>query len=553
MGGAASARRDWRPALILPAALLAYLPALRGGFIWDDDGHVTRPDLRSLGGLRRIWAEPGATQQYYPVLHSAFWLEHRLWGDAPLGYHLLNVLLHAAAAALFVRVLRQLAAPGALLAGFLFALHPVCVESVAWISEQKNTLSAVFYLLAALAYLRFDRTRRPGAYAAALGLFLLAVLSKTVTATLPAALLVVFWWKRGRLSWRRDALPLLPWFALAALGGGVTAWVERRYIGAQGADFSLSLAQRVLVAGRVVWFYLGKLLWPSRLAFIYPRWNVSPAAAWQWLFPLSLLALLAWLWTLRRRNRAPLAAALLFVGTLFPALGFINVYPFVFSFVADHFQYLASLGLIALAAAGISAWRDAGGRATASAALACALGALSFRQARMYGDQERLYRATIARNPECWMAYNNLGNTLVAAGRAAEAVPEYEEALRLRPGYAEADFDLGFALLATGRPLEAIRPLEAAARLRPGEAGAQFALGNALSQAGDLPQAEDHFRRALELRPSYPEAEFNLGLAVIRQGRPAEARACWEAALRMDPNFAPAREALALLRNAPRP
>ncbi|HEX3728608.1 MAG TPA: hypothetical protein VHV47_02300, partial [Opitutaceae bacterium] len=131
MAAPAAARRDWRPALIFPAALLAYLPALRGGFIWDDDGHVTRPDLRSLGGLARIWTEPGATQQYYPVLHSAFWLEHRLWGDAPLEYHLLNVLLHATAACLFVALLRKLAVPGALLAGFLFALHPVGVESVA--------------------------------------------------------------------------------------------------------------------------------------------------------------------------------------------------------------------------------------------------------------------------------------------------------------------------------------------------------------------------------------------------------------------------------------
>ena len=201
------------------------MPALQAGFIWDDDGHVTRTDLRDLSGLYRIWFEFGATQQYYPVLHSAFWLEHLVWGDSPLGYHLLNVLLHASAACLFGVLLRRLAVPGAALAALLFALHPVCVESVAWISEQKNTLSLVFYLCAALAYLRFTERRRGTVYLLATGLFVLALLTKTVTASLPAALLVVFWWQRGRLEWRRDVVPLLPWFALGrGVGSGHRAF-----------------------------------------------------------------------------------------------------------------------------------------------------------------------------------------------------------------------------------------------------------------------------------------------------------------------------------------
>ncbi|MEN6452293.1 MAG: glycosyltransferase family 39 protein, partial [Thermoguttaceae bacterium] len=184
---------DWPlAAALFLAVLVAYLPALRGGFIWDDDGHVTRPELRSWHGLYRIWHEPNASQQYYPVLHTAFWIEHRLWGDNTLYYHLVNVLLHTTAAVLVAVVLRRLAVPGALLAAAIFALHPVHVESVAWISEQKNTLSAVFYLGAMLAYLRFDQTRRPLAYAVAIALFVLGLESKTVTATLPAALLVIF-------------------------------------------------------------------------------------------------------------------------------------------------------------------------------------------------------------------------------------------------------------------------------------------------------------------------------------------------------------------------
>ncbi len=237
----------WYFAGLLLLMLLAYWPALSGGLLWDDNGHVTRRDLQSLAGLGRIWFEIGATQQYYPVLHSAFWLEHRWWGDSVLGYHLVNVVQHALAAGLFGLLLRRLAVPGAWLAALLFALHPVCVESVAWISDRKNTLSLVFYLAAALAYLRFDERRHARGYALASILFLLGLLTKTVTATLPAALLVVFWWRRGRLEWRRDVLPLLPWFALGAVAGLFTAHFERTLIGAEGADFNLGWADRCVL------------------------------------------------------------------------------------------------------------------------------------------------------------------------------------------------------------------------------------------------------------------------------------------------------------------
>ena len=333
-------------ALLFGSVLLAYLPALHGGLIIDDSGHITSARMQSLHGLWRIWFELGATTQYYPVLHSAFWIEHRLWGDAVLGYHLTNALLHAAAALLVVALVRRLSLPGAWLAGFLFALHPVCVETVAWISEQKNTLSAVFYLGAALLYLDFDRTRRKSRYGLALGLFALALMSKSVTATLPVALLVILWWRRGRLEWKRDWLPLIPWLALGASGGLFTAWVERRYIGAEGADFALTAVERCLVAGRALWFYAWKMVLPANLTFIYPRWRVDAAAWWQYLFPLAALAAAAGLWLAARRRRGPLAAFLFFAVTLLPALGFLNVYPFLYSFVADHYQYLASLGII---------------------------------------------------------------------------------------------------------------------------------------------------------------------------------------------------------------
>ena len=528
----------WCCALIFFAILVAYLPAFSGGFIWDDSGHVTRTDLRDLSGLFRIWFEFGATQQYYPVLHSAFWLEHLCWGDSTFAYHLLNVLLHATAACLFGLLLRRLAVPGAWLAAGLFALHPVGVESVAWISEQKNTLSTILYLTAALAYLRFNTQRRAIDYALALGLFFAALLTKTVTASLPAALLVVFWWQHGRLNWRRDVMPLLPWFALAMGSGLVTAYFERELIGAQGADFDLNIVQRGLLAGRVFWFYLGKLAWPTELIFIYPRWTIDPALLWQWLFPLGALATLAGLMGWSRRQRGPLAAALLFAGTLFPVLGFINVFPFLYSYVADHFQYLASLPIFALAAAGLTQtfvrlprW----GGAVGVAALLATLGALTCAQSRIYHNLFTLYETTLARNPVCWMAHNNLALALAGSNRVAEAVPHLEAAIRLKPDYAPAENNLGDLLLQLNRETEALPHFQRAVQLHPNYPVALRNLGIALATAGKTAEAIPYFEQALALNPTYAEAELSLGIALMLTNRFPAAVPHFERAIALDP------------------
>jgi protein O-mannosyl-transferase len=539
-------RTAWACAGIFLATLAAYGPALRGGFIWDDDAYVTRPELRSVRGLELIWFRVGATEQYYPVLHSAFWVEHRLWGDSPAGYHLINVFFHASAACLFALILLRLGKGEevAWLAAFLFALHPVCAESVAWISEQKNTLSTVFYLLSALTFLHWQESRaaRSRLYFLALGLFVLALLSKTVTATLPAALLVVAWWRRGSLSWKRDALPLLPWFALGAAGGIFSGWVERAYLGAQGADFSLSFVQRCLVAGRAFWFYLGKLVWPANLIFIYPRWSVDAGAGGQILFPLAAVAAMAALWLLRRRVRAPAAALFFFAGTLFPTLGFLNVYAFIFSYVADHWQYLASLGIIALAAAGWARWARAS--IAVAAAVLCLLGGLTWRQCRLYRDPQVLYQATLQRNPGAWLADTCLGVILADNGRVPEAIADYQQALRLEPDYALGHFDLGNALVQAGRLAEAVGQFSEALRLDPGLAQAHLNLGNILLETGNNPDAIAHYKMAAGLQPGSSEIEVNLGRALARAGRFPEAVAAYESALRLDPGYADAHFAL---------
>lgn len=593
---------DW----VLFAALLlimlaVYYPAWHGGPLWDDDAHMTRVDLRSLQGLWRIWFEVGATQQYYPVTHSAFWVLHRLFGDATLGYHLVNIALHAASAFLFAVILRRLGVPGAWLAALIFAVHPVHVESVAWITELKNTLSGTLYLGATLVYLQFDTHRRRLSYGLALGLFVLALFGKTVTATLPAALLVVFWWQRGRLRQREDVLPLVPFFALGIAAGLVTAWVERTQIGAGGAAFDLSLIERGLIAGRAICFYLEKLMWPAKLVFIYPRWNVSQVIWWQYLYPLAVVLLLAGLWRYRTQSRAPLAAFLLFIGTLFPALGFVNVYPFVFSFVADHFQYLASLGPIALAAAGVTLlmqrWRVAPRTVVVLALVGVALplSALSWQESRQYVDEETLYRTTLEGNPSSPMVHNNLGellyaragaanpdarllaeaeghyrealrlmpdafpqarnnlgSTLMALGQFDDAVPEFREALRHRPDDSRirGNLVLAFAkkcqaLQNGGRVDDAIVACREALQISPGDADVHGLLADALASRQAFDEAIPHYRAFVNIRPRDVNAWTGLGVALIVTGRTTEAIAAFRSAVAAAPETGRPRQNLA--------
>lgn len=497
---------------LLLITLVAYAPAWHGTRLWDDDAHLTRVDLRSAAGLWQIWFSPGATAQYYPVAHSAFWFMHALWGESTLGYHLVNIVLHASSAWLLVVILLRLNVPGAMLAGLIFAVHPVHVESVAWMTELKNTLSGVLYLLAAFSYLRFDRDRRRAPYLTALVLFVLALLAKSVTATLPAALLVVFWWQRGRLRWREDVIPLLPFFAMGLLSGWFTAFVERVYIGATGADYQIPFLARVAIAGRALWFYLGKLAWPSNLIFMYPKWpadSSAPALVWT----VAALAVLAALWTIRRRSRAPLAAMLFFAGTLFPALGFVNVYPFKYTFVADHFQYLASIGMIALAAAGLTwlarKWMNERDAFVALALVVCLpFALLTFRQSRQYADAETLYRTTLARNPNALVAHIKLGELYFQQQRFELAVAETREALRLTPDSPELKNNLGTIL---------------------------FRSADAMVDGGDIAAAIAMYRESLRLNPTNPETHHNLGSAFARSRRWTEAIAEFEETLRLNP------------------
>jgi tetratricopeptide (TPR) repeat protein len=591
--------------LVLMAATLgAYLPAFRAGFVWDDDQWLTRNQvLLGPDALRRIWLEPAAQTQYYPLTYTTFWIEHQLWGLRPAGYHIVNVILHIGNAILVWLVLRAFQLRGAWLAAAIFALHPVNVESVAWISERKNTLSALFYLASILAFVHARgltatwsprRWRAEALYAATLLAAGAAMLSKTATCTIPAALGLLLWWQRGRLPWR-ELLRLLPFFA-AAVGLGVLTYVlEARHVQSAEAAFDFSWVDRTLIAGRALWFYAGKLLWPIHVAFVYPRWDINAHVWWQYLYPAAALLLVLVLVVARRRiGTSPLVAVLFYGGTLLPVLGFINFYYMRYAFVADHFQYLPGLGLITLVAATTSAaLRRLGPRArragpVVGAALLALLGTGAHRQSSVYETRETLWRDALAKNPDAFLAYVNLGMTTFAEQRDADAVRYFEAALAVRPdavrcrkwlarayarqrqfAAAAANYEravqddpadsqlaqeLGAIYVELGRDDDALRYLLEALRLSPQcELAAALVPISLTRRVGELlmqnalPEAVSLTTRALQYLPDVLSVRVLHARALAAAGQSAAAAAEYRNVLQRDPDQPEVLRALAWL------
>jgi tetratricopeptide (TPR) repeat protein len=372
-----------------------------------------------------------------------------------------------------------------------------------------------------------------------------ALLSKTVTCSLPAALLLVCWWKKGRLR-QNDIMPLLPFFATGVALGLLTAWMEKHHVGAQGAEWSLTFADRCLIAGRALWFYAGKLVWPAHLTFIYPRWVIEPAGWWQWLFPVATIGVVAGLWLARRRiGKGPLVAVLFFAGTLGPALGFVNVYPMRYSFVADHFQYLAGVGLITLCAAGLARIPR-----VIPATLVVLLGALTWQQAGIYRNPETLWRDTLAKNPDCWMAHNNLGHLLSNQGHIEEAMEHYHKAIQIDPNSYETLGNLGNTLATLGRFDEAIKNYRKFIQINPNDAAALNNLALALVAQGRFDEAIENYYKAIQINPDYPDAQYNLGIALAAKGRSDEAIENYRNAIQINPNNCEALDNLGMVLTA---
>ncbi|MFQ5455070.1 MAG: tetratricopeptide repeat protein [Nitrospirota bacterium] len=543
---------------IILITVIVYLPAVKGGFIWDDDDYVTEnSNLRNVEGLKKIWLDPISLPQYYPMVFTTFWIEYHIWQTNPIGYHLTNVTLHALCAVLLWIILQYLHLPCAWLTAIIFAIHPVHVESVAWITERKNLLSGLFYLSSLLVYIRFaglDKStlykRQWSLYCLSLGLFICALLSKTVTASLPAVIMLLLWWKRDSIL-RQEIILLLPFFLIGAIMGIITVWIEINHVGAQGKEWMFSLTDRTLIAGRALWFYFSKIVWPAPLMFIYPRWNIDSNIWWQYLYPLGAITIIAGLFLLYRyrfTGKSPLAAVSIFYVTLSPALGFINIYPFRYSFVADHFQYLASISLIVLFT-GILTWyknRYKVINTIISLLIVCILGILTWRQGYIYQDQETLWRDTLKKNPSAFIAHNNLGIILSEQGKSEEAIAHYMKALQFKSDREKAHNNLGLVLAEQGKVKDAIIHYREALQIKGDYADAHYNLGVILSKQGKMEEAIAHYMKVLKINPDNDIVYNSIGVALAKLGRIKEASAYFSKAVQINPDFTNAQRNLRL-------
>ena len=505
---------------ITAGCFAAYMPAIRqGGFIWDDDKYVTQNRLLTApDGLYRIWFSTDAPSQYFPLVYTSFWVEYRIWGLNPAGYHTVNVVIHCLNALLLWSILRRLAVPGAWLASAIFALHPVHVESVAWVTERKNVLMLLFSLLSILCWVKFvfdNQTSRKAIflYVCSLVFCALALFSKATACTLPAALFLILWLKGLPINAKRW-LQIVPYIAMAIGIGLLVMWWERHHQGTGFVNFGLSLAEKTLIAGRSLWFYLWKLVCPINLTFSYPRWNMGAADVWQYAWPVSFAAVITIAWLLRKRTGRGITTAIVFFpAMLLPMLGFFSLYTFVYTFVADHYQYMACIGPIAIVAGiAATAYRRSSENAkfviaSATGVLLITLGVLTWRQCGIYKDSDTLWADTLEKNPDSWMAHGNTGLSLFKQGKFEEALIHYDKQLELATylkkihpmAYSDIYYHKALIFSSKGNLEESAKQFKLSLGIDEKSAVVHYLLAEVLVKQGKIEEAIGHLRRGLEI------------------------------------------------------
>lgn len=580
LGGRQRCRHFGIAAFLIAIVLVAYLPAMKAGFIWDDDAYVTaNPLITAPDGLGRIWFSTDHPSQYFPMVYTVFRLEHKLWQFNPAGYHLVNIILHIINMLLLWQLLSRMKIPGAWLAAAMFGLHPVQVESVAWVTELKNVLMTVFFLLSVLAWLEFVRRSEQAdrawrLYILSLVLYVFALLSKTTAVTLPVALVLVPWvmgYPVGRKRW----LQIIPYILLAVAAGLVTMWWEYRR--GSGADvYDLNMIGRILVPCRALWFNAAKLFWPADLCFSYTKWKINTADPMQYLGLAGCLIFAIFLWVQRRKvGRGVIAAVTFFVATLLPTIGILPLYTIVYTYVADHYQYVACIGLFVLVSAGlyrIKEKRDSQARLffwPAATAILLILAVLTWRQCRIYKDLETLWADTIGKNPSSLLANANMGLILESRGKIDEAIRYYRQAIEtypqdeivncnlghvlwlqgkteealvhlqrsieLNPAYAPAHQNIALLFKSQGKFDDAVKHLQAAQMVRPNDAKLYYNLGNVFRLMKRQEESLFQYTRAIELEPNFSEAHNNIAVTLDEMGRTSEAQTHYQSVLKINP------------------
>ena len=542
--------------VIFLACFWIYSPVYDGEWLWDDDYLLTNNEVvQSPDGLGKLWFAP-ATADYLPLTMSALWLQWRFFGLDSTGYHIVSILLHALAACLLWGLLRQMRIRAAWLAGLLFAVHPLCVESVAWISELKNTLSLPFFLAAAWCIVRFEQGSGRRFYVAALGFFLAAMLGKSSVVMFPCVMLLHAWWLRGRIAWR-DILHSAPFFLISLLLGLVTLHFQlSRAIGDEPIPIG-GLASRLAIAGMALLFYLTKIVWPVTLLPIYPQWKANPPEAYQFLPWLLLIGAFAFFWIRRKTwGRHALMAFGFYFMTLLPVLGFVSMSYMRVGWVADHFLYIPMIGVIAwIAAVADEVFKTMGhaGKQVFLSLTIVAVGGLtilSHNYAAVWENEDKLWSYTLLHNSDCWQAHNRLGAREFNRGKTDIALPHFREAVRLRPDLAETRNNLGSGVLATRDTKAAISEFREAMRLSPTIVAIQSNLARALWLDGQFQEASEIYADLVRRFPENPTFLCNLGVSLFREQRMQEAVKCFERALQINPALQDAQQNLETARNA---
>lgn len=563
--------------LVIFITAIFYIPAIRGGFVWDDERAILNNKLlRTTEGLKNIWFHPSVSKEeyhYWPMVYTFFWIEYHLWDGSLLGYHIVNVLFHILNTFLLWLILRRLRVQGALLAAALFGIHPIHVESVAWMVELKDILSGTFYLLALLVYLSFWENKKWYLYIFSLLFFVCALLSKSMAITFPAAILLLLWWKQNKL-YKRDIFSLMPFFGVSLLYA-IGDFLFTRY--QEPLTFHFTIMEKFLIIGRSLWFYIGKIFFPYPIMAVYHRWQIDAQAIWQYLYPISAIAAFLLLWFQQKQwGRGVFVAVSFFAVTLSPVLGFINFGYMDYAFVADRFQYIASTGIIVLFSAIVTAYAQ---KLTtipqsikyAIVILVClCLGIITWQQGNKYKTKEILFRHNVALNPnsptvnfnlaetlheqdkideaipyfqkalelkpDYSFAYNNLGNILVKKEKLDEAIINYQKAIFINPKYAYAYNNLGFALVQKGRFEEALPNYLQAIKLNPDYEVAHVNVGNLYLQKGNLGETIKHFREVLRLNPGDVVIRNTLGVVLLNTGNLSEAESHFAEVIRSTPN-----------------
>jgi len=584
--------------LLVLITIIVYLPLLKAGYIWDDGGWVVHnPLMTSPHGLWDIWFEPSKSLQYYPLVFTGFWIEHQLWGIAPLGYHLVNIILQVVDALILWRVLRMLRVPGAWLVAALFAIHPVQVETVAWVTEQKNLLSAFFVFISAGAWIKFAHLDDPDStapgewkyYILGCAAFVLALLAKTDACTLPAVLWIITWWKRGSVR-RYQGWSLMPWFVAGLAMGFVTIYIEHVKVHAAGSRFRFTLLQHLIIAARDLWFYPMKLLWPHPLLAVYHRWDIHHFSGVDFLaiigafaVPLGLLAMS------KRIGRGPFCAVAFYGLTIAPVLGLASFYTETYSFVADHYQYIPCIGLFAFfvgvgqfilrrlqASAGtVSARGQKIGGAVLSGCVVLALLPVTFDQTFVYIPSIHLWTHNLKYNPQAFAALDNVAVYDIKHHHPDEGMALLQKAWRLSHKqdptvntdlgnmYDQYYHDPAKAMAYYRRSLKAdpqqpalilalVKWYEAHKNWRmayndlmhgvevlPDSAEIHYQLGRFDLMARNLPAAAAQFAIASRIEPHNTKANFNMATALVALGYPHRAIGYFKRVVHVSPQFVP--------------